>query len=156
MSDELQVQIKGLMPTPSGCGVFLGNGKHGGKIIAIFVDHHVAAAITMFLKGVEKPRPLTHDLITHIFAGLDARLEKVLINDLKNDTYYARLYITQENELGRNVVEIDARPSDSMALALQQHAPIFVKASVWERAEDMAWALEESSGDEDGDEDVEE
>ncbi len=138
---EIQVTVKGIIPTPSGCGVFLSNGS---KVIAIFVDHSVAAAITMFIHGVKKPRPLTHDLIANIFAGLDVRVQKVVINDLKDDTYFARLYLFQENELGRNVVELDARPSDSIAIALQQNCPIHVSEAVWEKAEDMTWALKQA------------
>ena len=140
--NPIQVQVRGIVPTPTGCGVFLGAGS---KVIAIFVDHSVAAAITMALHGVKKSRPLTHDLISHILAGLGARVEKVVINDLKDDTYFARLYLVQENELGRNVVEIDARPSDSMALALQHQCPILVARAVWDAADDMTWALEQAT-----------
>lgn len=151
---EIQVTVKGIVPTPSGCGVFLSNGD---KVIAIFVDHSVAAAITMFIHGVKKPRPLTHDLIANIFAGLDVRVQKVLVNDLKDDTYFARLYLLQENELGRNVVELDARPSDSIAIALQQECPIYVSRHVWDRAEDMTWALEQAqaAGEESGEDEPE-
>lgn len=138
----LQVQVRGIVPTPTGCGVFLGAGS---KVIAIFVDHSVAAAITMALHGLKKSRPLTHDLIRNILAGLGARVEKVVINDLKDDTFFARLYLVQENELGRNVVEIDARPSDAMAIALQHECPIFVARAVWESADDMTWALEQAT-----------
>lgn len=142
----VQVQVRGIVPTPTGCGVFLGA---AGKAIAIFVDHSVAAAITMALHGVKKARPLTHDLINSILAGLGGRVEKVVINDLKDDTYFAQLYVVQENELGRNVVEIDARPSDSMAIALHHGCPIFVARAVWDAAEDMTWALEQASGGKD-------
>lgn len=138
----LQVQVRGIVPTPTGCGVFLGAGS---KVIAIFVDHSVAAAITMALHGLKKSRPLTHDLIRNILAGLGARVDKVVINDLKDDTFFARLYLVQENELGRNVVEIDARPSDAMAIALQHECPIFVARAVWESADDMTWALEQAT-----------
>lgn len=143
-SADIPVTIKGLVPTPTGCGVFLSNGE---KVIAIFVDHSVAAAITMFLHDIKKPRPLTHDLIASIFAGLGVKAHKVVINDLKDDTYFARLYLVQENELGTNLVEIDARPSDSIALALQQRCPVFVSPRVWEQAEDMTWALEEAANE---------
>jgi bifunctional DNase/RNase len=142
MKNEIQVNIKGLVPTPTGCGVFLGNGH---KVIAIFVDHSVAAAITMFLHKIKKPRPLTHDLIASILTGLGVSVDKVVINDLKDDTFFARLFLRQENELGQNFIEIDARPSDSMAIALQQACPIFVSEIVWEKAEDMTWALEQAS-----------
>ena len=141
MSIELPVGVKGIVPTPTGCGVFLSNEL---KVIAIFVDHSVAAAISMSMHKIKKPRPLTHDLIGNIFTGFGIRVQKVVINDLKEDTFYARLYLVQENDLGKNIVEIDARPSDSIAIALQQECPIFVNKTVWEKAEDMSWALEQA------------
>ena len=141
MKSDVLVTIKALIPTPQGVGVFL---TDGGKVIAIFIDHYVAAALTMFVKGIKPPRPLTHDLIVSILAGFGARVQKVVINDLKDDTFYARLYLVQESEQGRNVIEIDARPSDSMALAIQQRCPIYVAAHVWEQASDMSWALEQA------------
>jgi bifunctional DNase/RNase len=146
---DIPVSVKGLVPTPTGCGVFLSNGT---KVIAIFVDHSVAAAITMFLHKIKKPRPLTHDLIASIFAGLGVRAQKVLINDLRDDTFFARLFLVQENDLGKNLVEIDARPSDSIALALQQNCPVFVSPHVWDRAEDMTWALEQAAKETDNEE----
>lgn len=146
--NDILVSVRGFVPTPTGCGVFLGNGE---KTIAIFVDHNVAAAITMFLHQVKKPRPLTHDLIANIFAGLGVRVQKILVNDLKEDTFYARIFLVQENELGKNLVEIDARPSDSIALALQQRCPVFVSQKVWELAEDMTWALEQAAAQQDED-----
>jgi bifunctional DNase/RNase len=155
MTSDIPVSIKTLVPTPSGCGVFLTDGV---KVIAIFVDHGVAAAITMAIHDVKKPRPLTHDLIHAIFSGLGVTLAKVVINDLKDETFYARLFLVQENELGKSFIEVDARPSDSIALALQCQCPVSVAAHVWEKAEDMGWALEQAeqagetgAGDEDDD-----
>ncbi|HMO49689.1 MAG TPA: bifunctional nuclease family protein [Kiritimatiellia bacterium] len=145
MKREIPVMIKALVPTPTGCGVFL---TDGAKVIAIFVDHSVAAAITMAMHDVQKPRPLTHDLIQNILAGLGVVLQKVVINDLKEDTYFARLFMYQELESGKNMLEIDARPSDSIALALQLKAPIYIAEDVLNRADDMGWALEKKSSDE--------
>jgi bifunctional DNase/RNase len=142
---EVPVTIKALVPTPTGCGVFL---TDGAKTIAIFVDHGVAAAITMAMHDVQKPRPLTHDLIQNIMAGLGVVLQKVVINDLKDDTYFARLFMYQQLESSRNMLEIDARPSDSIALALQLKAPVFVIEDVLARADDMAWALEQKQPEE--------
>lgn len=153
MKSDILVSIKGLVPTPTGCGVFLSN---GGKVIAIFVDHSVAAAITMFLHKIKKPRPLTHDLIANIFAGLSVNVEKIVVNDLKDDTFYARLFLRQESEVGRQFIEIDARPSDSIAIALQQNSPIYVSEDVWERAEDMSWALEQATSGSNPDEEEQE
>lgn len=138
MPEDLQVTVQGLVPTPSGCGVFLGSGN---KVIAIFVDHNVAAAMTMSLHKLKGPRPLTHDLMASILAGLGATVQKVVVNDLKEDTFFARLFLSQSNELGRSVVEIDARPSDAITLAVQQGCPIYVRRAVWDKAEDMTWFL---------------
>jgi bifunctional DNase/RNase len=140
--DELQVRIKALVPTPSGCGIFLTDDEQ--KVIAIFVDHSVAAAITMALHKIKQPRPMTHELIANIFAGLGVKVEKVIINDLQDDTYFARLFLVQLNELGRSVTEIDSRPSDAMAIALREECPIFVTRDVWGRAQDMSWALDQA------------
>ncbi len=145
-ADELPVALRGLIPTPSGVGVFLG---HAEKVIAIFVDHSVAAAITMTLQKVEKPRPLTHDLIGNILAGLGAKVRKVVINDLKDDTFYARIHLLQENELGKNFIEIDARPSDSIAIALQLQAPVYVVRKVWDAATDMSEVFDQAQAPDD-------
>lgn len=140
--DELQVRIKAIVPTPSGCGIFLTDDE--SKVIAIFVDHSVAAAITMAMHKIKQPRPMTHELIATIFSGLGVKVEKVIINDLQEDTYYARLFLVQLNELGRSVIELDSRPSDAMAIALREECPIFVTRSVWNRAQDMSWALDQA------------
>ncbi len=145
MKNEIPVTVKALVPTPNGCGVFLTDGV---KVMAIFVDHSVAAAITMAMHDIRKPRPLTHDLIENILGGLGVILQKVVINDLKEDTYFARLFMYQQLEGGgRNMLEVDARPSDSIALALQLKAPIFMVDEVLARADDMTWALEQHKPD---------
>jgi bifunctional DNase/RNase len=96
----------------------------------------------MFLRGTPKERPLTHDLIGHIFTGLGVRIDRVVINDLKNSTYYARLFLHAENELGRKLLEIDARPSDCIALAVQHKAPVYVAGKVFAAVEDMSEVLQ--------------
>jgi len=145
--EEIPVQVKNILPTQTGSGVFLGNEE---KTIAIFVDPMVAMGIVMQLRRVKSPRPMTHDLIGNILAGLGAKVEKVVVNDLKDDTFYARIYITQSNELGRCIIEVDARPSDSIAIALQQGCPVYVSRKVWEKAEDMSWALEKLENEGEG------
>jgi bifunctional DNase/RNase len=137
-NDVVEVQIKGVLPTTNGCAVFVGNDE---KIFVIYVDHSVGAAITMFLRGTHKERPLTHDLIGHIFTGLGVGVERVIINDLKSSTYFARLILKSENELGKKILEIDARPSDCIALAVQQKSPIYVSTKVFSAVEDMSEVL---------------
>src|SRR5262245_17309238 len=137
-NDVVEVQIKGVLPTTNGCAVFVGTDE---KCFVIYVDHSVGAAITMFLRNTPKERPLTHDLIAHIFTGLGAKVERVIINDLKNSTYFARLILKAENELGKKILEIDARPSDCIALAVQQKSPIYVSNKVFNAVEDMTEVL---------------
>ena len=110
----------------------------------------------MAFNEVKKERPLTHDLMMSILTGLEAHLEHVTINDVDDGTFFARIVITMENELGRKIVEIDARPSDSMVLALQAGKPIFVARRVLDAVEDMTDILKRilKQREEDDDEDV--
>ena len=136
----IPVQIRALVPTSAGCAVFIGSEE---KVFVIYVDQSVGAAIGMFLSGTDKERPLTHDLLAHVLAALGARVERVVINDLKSGTYFGRLILTAENELQqKKIIELDARPSDCMAMAAQQKAPIYVSRVVWEEVEDMSELLE--------------
>lgn len=133
------VQIRALIPTNAGCAVFLGNED---KVFVIYVDQGVGAAIGMFLSGADKERPLTHDLLAHVLAAVGARVERVVINDLKSGTYFGRLILSAENELQqKKIIELDARPSDCMAMAAQQKAPIYVSGVVWEEVEDTTELL---------------
>jgi bifunctional DNase/RNase len=139
-NDVVAVTVKGVVPTPNGCAVFLGNNE---KIFVIYVDHFVGNAIQMTLDGVKKDRPLTHDLIGSILVGLGTRLERVVINDAHDQTFFARVLLTMENELGTKIVEIDARPSDSIVLSLQQKRPIYVARAVFDAVDDRTEILEQ-------------
>ena len=138
-SDVLSVEIRGILPANSGCAIFVGNDE---KVFVIQVEHNMGAIIGMFLRDTPKERPLTHDLIANIFKGFSITVERVIITELKNSTYFARLVLQQENELGRKIVEIDARPSDCLAIATAQKRPIFVRTSLFEQVEDMTEVLE--------------
>ena len=92
----IEVQVRAVLPTSGGCAVFLGNND---KVFIIYVDQTVGSAITMFMREISKERPLTHDLLGHLMTALGAKVERVIINDLKNATYYARAIIRAENEL---------------------------------------------------------
>ncbi len=136
----IPVQVKALIPTNAGVAVFLGNSE---KIFVIYVDPSVGSAINMFISGTAKERPLTHDLMALVLAAVGAKVDRVIINDLKNGTYFGRLIITAENELQqRKIIELDARPSDCIAMATQQKAAIYVSREVWDEVEDMSDALE--------------
>jgi hypothetical protein len=138
-SDVSPVEIRGILPAPSSCAIFVGNDK---KVFVIQVEHNMGAIIGMFLRDTQKERPLTHDLINNIFKGLNVTIERVIITELRNSTYFARLILQQENELGKKIVEIDARPSDCLALATAQKRPIYVANSLFEQVEDMSRFLE--------------
>jgi bifunctional DNase/RNase len=139
-NDVVPVEIRGILPANSGCAIFVGNEE---KVFVIQVEHNMGAVIGMFLRDTQKERPLTHDLITSIFKGFGITVERVVITELKNSTYFARLILKQQNELATKLVEIDARPSDCLALATAQKRPLFVATSLFNQVEDMSKWLEE-------------
>lgn len=135
----VEVKVRAVLPTAAGRAVFLGNEE---KSFVIYVDDMVGTAITLFMSGTHKERPLTHDLMTHLMTALGAKVERVVINDIKTSTYFARLIVSAENELqAKKIIELDARPSDCIALAVAQHAPIYVSREVWDEVEDMSEIL---------------
>lgn len=138
-SEAIEVSVRGVMPTANGCAVFLGNPD---KTFVIYVDHSVGNAIQMTLDGVKKERPLTHDLIGQVFVGLGVKLDQVLINAVDEGTFFARILLRMENELGQKIIELDARPSDSMVLAIQHQRPIYAARAVFDQVEDMSEILE--------------
>ena len=140
MKKDVPVTIRGILPANSGCAIFVGNDE---KVFVIQVEHNMGAVIGMFLRDTPKERPLTHDLINSIFKGFNITVERAIITELKNSTYFARLILQQQNELGRKIVEIDARPSDCLAIATAQKKPLFVASALFSQVEDMSKWLEE-------------
>ncbi|OHB82548.1 MAG: hypothetical protein A3J73_02235 [Planctomycetes bacterium RIFCSPHIGHO2_02_FULL_38_41] len=102
--------------------------KDGQRSFPIVIGINEAWAIDRAVKGITTPRPLTHDLIHNVIEGLNAGVVKVVINDLKNNTFYAKIVLQGNSAL----VEIDSRPSDAIALAMQKNTPIFVEKKVLE------------------------
>ena len=139
-NDVVPVEIRGILPANSGCAIFVGNDE---KVFVIQVEHNMGAVIGMFLRDTPKERPLTHDLIATVFKGFNITVERAIITEMKNSTYFARLILQQQNELGRKLVEVDARPSDCLALVTAQKRPLFVAAALFEQVEDMSKWLEE-------------
>ncbi|MBS0656845.1 MAG: bifunctional nuclease family protein [Verrucomicrobia bacterium] len=142
----VKVQVKAVLPTKEGCAVFLGNDD---KAFIIFVDQSMGAAITMFMRETPKERPLTHDLMADLLTAMGAKVQRAVINNISESTYYARLIVEVQNEITRQrkIVELDSRPSDAIALAIQQKAPIYVSQNVWDDVEDMSDKLREMEGD---------
>src|SRR3954471_15570156 len=139
-NDVVPVEIRGILPANSGCAIFVGNEK---KVFVIQVENTMGHIIGMFLRDATKERPLTHDLMNSIFKGFNITVERAVITELKNSTYSARLILQQQNELGRKLVEIDARPSDCLALACAQKRPLFVSTALFNQVEDMSQWLDE-------------
>ena len=146
-NDVVPIQIRGILPANSGCALFVGNEE---KVFVINVEPNMGAVINMFLRETPKERPLTHDLMQSIFKGFGITVERVVITELRNSTYFARLILQQNNELARKIVEIDARPSDCLALAAAQKKPIFVSNALFQQVEDMSEVLNKinENGDE--------
>ena len=134
------VQVRGILPANSGAAIFLGNEE---KVFIIQVETNMAQVIGNFLRDAPKERPLTHDLLADVFRGFGIEVERVVITELKNSTYFARMILKMENELGTKIVELDARPSDCLAIASAQKVPVYVSNSLFEEVEDMSDYLDQ-------------
>ncbi|MGC4013185.1 MAG: bifunctional nuclease family protein [Luteolibacter sp.] len=141
MSDLVRVEPVALLPTQAGCAVFLGDGQ---KAIVFYIDPAVGASINTSMSGQLPPRPLTHDLFLLAMETFGAKVVRVVIIRVENDIYYARLILEAENEImERKIVELDARPSDCLALSVRCGAPVFVVRELWDSLQDMSPVLEE-------------
>ena len=127
---------------PSNQPIVLLKEQDGTRYLPIWIGANEATAIATAMEGVQPPRPLTHDLIGHMLMGFEIGLERIIINDVNEGTYFARIILHMQNELGRKFLELDARPSDSIVLALQQKRPIFVAQAVFDVVEDMTEILD--------------
>lgn len=133
--------MRAVLPLDGSFAVFLGNEE---KTFVIYVDESVGTAISMFMRGVSKERPLTHDLLATVLLAFGAKVDRVIINEVHGSVFHARMIISAENELHvRKVIELDTRPSDSIAMAVQQGAPLFVARQVWDSVDDMTDTLAE-------------
>lgn len=139
--DMVKVEPIALLPTPSGCAVFLSEGK---KVILIYIDPSIGASINMAMQGEESPRPMTHDLFHGVLGAFGAEVTQIIIVDAQEEVFYARMFIEVENELmHKKIIEVDARPSDSIALAVRDNAPIYVLKKVWSKLNDVSDLLED-------------
>lgn len=102
----------------------------GDRVLPIWVGATESYAIAIGIEQIAYQRPLTHDLIKNIIEGMGGKVLKVVVNDIQENTYFARIYIKRDNE----IIEIDARPSDSIAVALRTKAPIYIDEEVFTKA----------------------
>jgi hypothetical protein len=127
----LEMKVRGLTLDPlSNMALVILRDLEGNKALPIWVGIPEANAIAMEIEQVPPPRPMTHDLIKNILEGMSAKVLRVVVNDLRDSTFYATIFLSLQ---GREI-PIDARPSDAIAIALRVKAPIYVTLDVIERA----------------------
>ncbi len=125
----IEVKINGLFLTQSqASGVILKEIK-GERTLPIIIGEYEAQSIALGLEKIKPPRPITHDLTLNMLDSLTVEIERIAVTELKNNTYYAVIYIRQNSK----ILEIDSRPSDAIALAVRRNIPIFVAEEVMEK-----------------------
>jgi uncharacterized protein len=128
---QIEMTIKGLMVDPvTNMPIVLLRDSEGQKVLPIWVGIYEANAIALQIENVSTPRPMTHDLLKNVIVDLKGTVRKIVVSDLKENTFFALIYL----EVNGETVAIDARPSDAIALALRARAPIFVEESVIDHA----------------------
>jgi bifunctional DNase/RNase len=136
--------IKGLMVDPiTNTPIVILRDKEGSRVLPIWVGLFEANAIALQIENVATPRPMTHDLLRNVIRDLDATVQKIVVCDLQDNTFYALIYLSRHGE----TLAIDARPSDAIALALRTSAPIFVEDSVITHADTVDFASEKGEAD---------
>ena len=134
---QIEMTIKGLMVDPiTNMPIVILRDDDGERVLPIWVGIFEANAIALQIENVATPRPMTHDLLRNVIQDLKAAVEKIVVCDLKENTFYALIHL----RLGGELVAIDARPSDAIALALRMRAPIYVEDTVIDNAKSIDFA----------------
>jgi bifunctional DNase/RNase len=124
---EVEMKIRGLMMDPTNnMPIVILRDVNGSTVLPIWVGLHEANAIALEIEKVSPPRPLTHDLIKTLLLGLNTVIRKVVVSELRDETFYAVIWLDREGD----IISIDARPSDALALALRLDCPIYVEDTV--------------------------
>jgi len=116
---------------------------HGNSVLPIWVGVYEANAIALEIEKVQTPRPMTHDLLRNVFLGLEVRVDKIVVSDLKDDTFYAVIWVERDGQL----IMLDSRPSDALALALRMDCPIFVDEQVLKSSKVTSALAERTTND---------
>ena len=141
---QIEMTIKGLMVDPiTNMPIVILRDKDGQRVLPIWVGIFEANAIALQIENVSTPRPMTHDLLRNVIQDLKAAVQKVVVCDLQENTFYALIYLS----LNGDTVAIDARPSDAIALALRTKAPIFVEDTVIDHAKTVDFSGEKPDAD---------
>jgi hypothetical protein len=141
---QIEMSIKGLMVDPvTNTPIVILRDKDGEKVLPIWVGIFEANAIALQIENIATPRPMTHDLLRNVIHDLKAEVQKIVVCDLQENTFYALIYLT----VNGSTVAIDARPSDAIALALRTRAPIFVEDTVIDHAKTVDFTTEKADSD---------
>jgi bifunctional DNase/RNase len=142
---EVEMQIRGLMIDPlTNMPIVVLKDVAGDTVLPIWVGIFEANAISEELEKITRPRPMTHDLLRNLTRGLNAVVRKVVVSELRDDTYYAVIWMEQDGE----TVAIDSRPSDAIALALRWDCPIYASRAVLDNARQMTGDQQNMDGEE--------
>ena len=140
----IEMTIKGLMVDPiTNMPIVILKDKDGERVLPIWVGIFEANAIALQIENIATPRPMTHDLLRNIITDLDGQVDRVVVSDLKDNTFFAIIHLTVKGE----AVVVDARPSDAIALALRTRAPILVDETVIDNAKTVDFASERADSD---------
>ncbi|MGC9999028.1 MAG: bifunctional nuclease family protein [Bryobacteraceae bacterium] len=132
---EIEMKIRGLMVDPvTNTPIVILRDTSGNSILPIWVGVYEANAIALEIEKVTTPRPMTHDLIKNLLTGVEATVHKVVVSELKDETFYAVIWLEQNGEL----ISVDSRPSDALALALRLDCPIYVEEQVLQNSRSAA------------------
>ena len=138
---EIEMTIKGLMIDPiTNMPIIILRDQEGQRILPIWVGVFEANAIALQIENVQTPRPMTHDLLKNIIDDLSAQVERIVVTELKENTFYALIHLRRNG----HSIEVDARPSDAIALALRTRSPIFVEEAVIQNARSVENSRESS------------
>ena len=141
---QIEMSIKGLMVDPlTNMPIVILRDQDGQRVLPIWVGIFEANAIALQIENIPTPRPMTHDLLRNVIQDLRATVEKIVVCDLQENTFYALIYLTVNGD----TVAIDARPSDAIALALRTRAPIFVEETVIDNAKTVDTSSENADAD---------
>jgi uncharacterized protein len=142
---EVEMKIRGLMMDPmTNNPIVVLKDVNGTAILPIWVGLYEAQAIALEIEKQVTARPMTHDLIRNLLFGLEAGVKKIVVSELREDTFYAVIWLEREGQL----ISVDSRPSDALAIALRLDCPIFVDDSVLKSSRDTAVVAEAGSNEE--------
>jgi len=142
---EVEMKIRGLVMDPvTNMPIVILKDVNGPAVLPIWVGIYEANAIALEIEKVTTPRPMTHDLLKNLVMGLEARVQKVVVSELRDDTFYALIWLEKDGQM----ISIDSRPSDALALALRMDCPIFVEDEVLKNSKISASAADKVSNEE--------